>query len=416
MTLPIPEKVKKISSILESAGASDIFLVGGCVRDLFSGYASKDYDLEVYGISYNKMADALRCHFKVSEVGQSFRVLKVGNDVDLAIPRRESKTGVGHCAFMVTDDPKMTFQEAASRRDFTINAIGMRADGSVCDPFSGIEDLKRGILRAPTEAFCEDPLRVLRAMQFAARFRLKMDSHTIELCQRVLPEFSSLSAERIYEEWSKWAIKGIAPEIGLDILKETHWITCFPELNSLLLHDSEAFPNLRTRCARMRKIITEYQLDSFHSAVLMFAMLGCNFIPPGNITEFLRNMKAPYYLLKLVEPLVRHVHDAVIFPCSESAVRRLAVLIKPANIKLWYLLCMAYGIPDSTLLPWKEKAILLGIYEKHPEKILYGKHLLKLGVPPGCHMGEILNRAWEAQLDGAFNDLDGALLWVNEHL
>ena len=167
-------KIIRINELLRDAGATDVLFVGGFVRDHILGIPSKDMDLEIYGLDYQQIANTLRPYFRVDQVGQSFSVVKIDNEIDLAIPRRERKTGVGHKAFEVVADSSMTFQEAASRRDFTINAIGMRLDGTFCDPFDGLGDLKRGILRAPTEAFCEDPLRVLRGMQFAARFGFSM--------------------------------------------------------------------------------------------------------------------------------------------------------------------------------------------------------------------------------------------------
>ena len=278
--VPTP-KVRKIEALLKAAGATDVLYVGGFVRDFVLGIPSKDIDLEIYGLTYRQIAEALRESFRIGQVGQSFSVIKVDNEIDLAIPRRERKIGVGHKAFEVIPDSSMTFREAASRRDFTINAIGMRMDGSFCDPFDGLGDLKRGILRAPTEAFCEDPLRVLRGMQFAARFGFSMEPRTIGFCRRVRDEFNTLSAERLYSEWEKWALKGNWPEKGLDILRETGWIESFPELFAMtrtpqdpLLHpEGNVWEHTRRVCVSAAKLAKTFQLSSEDRLCLMFAAL-----------------------------------------------------------------------------------------------------------------------------------------------
>ena len=223
-------KVKRVIQLLTDGGASDCLFVGGCVRDHFLGIETKDIDIEVYGLSYKQILKILKPHFHVGWVGQSFGTVKVDNEIDLSLPRTESKTGTGHTGFDVVSDPFLNPTVALSRRDFTINAIGIRIDDTVIDPFHGLDDLHKGILRAPTEAFCEDPLRVLRGMQFAARFGFEMEPQTVELCRRVLPEFETLSAERIWSEWEKWAVKGRFPGKGLQVLCDTGWIVRFPEI------------------------------------------------------------------------------------------------------------------------------------------------------------------------------------------
>ncbi|MDR2170273.1 MAG: hypothetical protein LBP59_09040 [Planctomycetaceae bacterium] len=232
--IPQP-KIKRIVSLLLDGGASDCILVGGFVRDLFLGLPSKDVDIEVYGLTYERILQILGRHFSVNFVGQSFGTVKIGGGIDISIPRVELKSGAGHKGFEVLFDPYLDLYSAFSRRDFTINAIGIRIDNSIYDPFDGRGDIVRKILRAPTAAFCEDPLRVLRGMQFAARFGFKMEPQTVELCMRVFNEFNSLSTERVWCEWSKWAAKGIEPSRGLFLLQETGWIKHFPEIDNLII-------------------------------------------------------------------------------------------------------------------------------------------------------------------------------------
>ncbi|MDO4551709.1 MAG: HD domain-containing protein [Planctomycetia bacterium] len=447
-------KALEVVRILKSVGAKDVLFVGGYVRDYLLGIPSKDYDLEVYGLDYDAIYSALAPYFFVNQVGRSFQVLKVDHQIDIALPRREVKSGRGHKEFQIISDPDMTFAEAAGRRDFTINAIGMRADGTLCDPYDGVGDLKRKILRAPTEAFCEDPLRVLRGMQFAARFGMEMEPRTVTFCRRVLPEFSSLSEERIFDEWYKWAVKGNFPEKGLDILFQTQWITCFPEISALVglsqnpIYHSEGdvFTHTKMVCQQAVKLLETDSLSESQRAVLMFSALCHDFgkadcrnetrveegrcMPENHAhrgvkiaKKFFEKMKAPLWLPEWVLPIIAehmtHLTAEAESP-DDAQVRRLAVRLSPSDVHLWELLVMADDLgrsvskrpPVPLYLPWVEKARNLGVYDRAPEPILLGRHLMDFGVKPGPGMGKILKNAWEAQLDGAFFTLEEALAWL----
>ncbi|MDR1485625.1 MAG: hypothetical protein LBT09_12485 [Planctomycetaceae bacterium] len=301
LNVVINSRVKRVISLLLSGGASDCLLVGGFVRDHFLGLPSKDIDIEVYGLTYEKIMRILNRHFQVHFVGQSFGTIKIDNEIDINIPRIESKSGVGHKGFDILCDPNLDMYSAFSRRDFTINAIGIHVDGSIYDPFDGINDINCKILRATTVAFCEDPLRVLRGMQFAARFGFTMESGTVELCKRVFNEFDILSAERVWGEWFKWGSKGTELSRGLFLLQETGWIQHFPELaklinvtkiqnsnsNSTLNLNSDsggkicggedAFVNTANICDFACKIADELKFDEDDRLVLIFAALCYNF-------------------------------------------------------------------------------------------------------------------------------------------
>src|SRR5690242_17624604 len=169
MSLP-PRKVLQIAETVATIGGRAM-LVGGCVRDEIMGIAHKDWDLEVYGIEPAKLREILDEFGEVIVVGEAFAVYKLGSDLDVSIPRRERKTGKGHRGFAIEGDPNMSFEEACSRRDFTINAILKDPlTGEIVDPFNGREDIGRKTLRhVSSKTFAEDSLRVLRAAQFAAR-------------------------------------------------------------------------------------------------------------------------------------------------------------------------------------------------------------------------------------------------------
>ena len=202
------------------------------------GVAPKDLDIEVFGISYTDLAKILKTHGKANLVGRSFGVIKLtlpsGNTYDFTIPRRDSKTAPGHKGFEIAFDPNLTLKEAAARRDFTINALMFHiVTGELFDFFGGREDIEHKVLRHTTEAFIEDPLRVLRGMQFAARFDLMAAPETIALSARIAPSYSELSIERVREEWFKWAAKSLKPSAGLHFLAQTGWIQHFPEIQAL---------------------------------------------------------------------------------------------------------------------------------------------------------------------------------------
>jgi len=209
-------------------------VVGGWVRDRIMRLPCKDVDLEVYGIA----ADALRALLgefgNVNTVGESFTVYKVG-DVDVALPRRESKIGRGHKAFEVTGDPNLSFEEAARRRDFTINAIAWDPlTSDYIDPFHGRADIDARVLRAvDLRTFGDDSLRVLRAIQFAARFEFNLDPGTADLC-RAIP-LDDLPAERVWGEIEKLLLQAARPSIGFTLALDLGVIDrLFPEIKALV--------------------------------------------------------------------------------------------------------------------------------------------------------------------------------------
>src|SRR5438105_11128651 len=144
----IPEKITKLAEQVKSAGGRAL-LVGGCVRDALMGAQPKDWDVEVYGVEPARLRALLERFGRVDAVGEAFTVYKVGNDLDVSLPRRERKTGRGHRAFVIEGDPTMTIGEAARRRDFTINAIlEDPLTEELIDPYGGRDDLQNKILRA----------------------------------------------------------------------------------------------------------------------------------------------------------------------------------------------------------------------------------------------------------------------------
>lgn len=211
-------------------------LVGGCVRDGLLGIPSTDIDCEVYGLAPDALC-ALAARFgDVDDSGERYGIFALrGEGIDLAVPRTERRTGPHHGDFEVLPDPTLSFEKAASRRDFTVNAILRDAlTGEIVDPFGGQADLKNHILRAvPGAGFEEDPLRVLRGAQFAARYDLMVDEATMEKMRRMPTD--ALSPARVMSETKKALMQSARPEIYFDILRRAGALEVwFKELAALI--------------------------------------------------------------------------------------------------------------------------------------------------------------------------------------
>ncbi|MDO5554164.1 MAG: hypothetical protein Q4G68_10420 [Planctomycetia bacterium] len=427
-------KVRKIFSLLQAAGATDILVVGGVVRDYLMSRPSKDIDIEVYGLSCDAIINALRPHLPVNLVGRSFGVLKVGSTIDISLPRRESKMGSGHKGFAVESIPTLSLDEAFARRDFTINAMGMRIDGSLVDLYGGQHDLANGILRACSAAFKDDPLRVLRAMQFASRFGFSVESRTLEMCREVRSEFPTLSAERLWDEWQKWARQGRYPSKGLAVLEQCGWLDCFPELSVFV--NSDAIPcwqRTKRRCDLLANVIDELndELDEPESItdderqVLLLASLGLESgEAEGGVSsatqtcKFLNRLKAPVRVTKQVEALVRASSESCELPDgwrpTPRNARHLAHRVAPSSVLLWCCLQAScrrardeyFGGttgPQFDLASWLLVAKRCAVMREPQRPYVLGRHLIELGVRPGVQFGELLTTAYRWQLDGEIN-------------
>ena len=225
---------EKIAESVKDAGGRT-FYVGGFVRDRLLGTESKDVDIEVHGIEPGRLYSILETLGEPLTFGRSFGVYALkGEDIDIAMPRREHATGRGHRDFEIEVDPYIGTHDAARRRDFTINALMQDVlTGEITDHFGGQDDLRRGVIRhIDDDSFAEDPLRVLRAAQFAARFGFTVDPSTIVLCRGI--DLSALSKERVEEELKKALLKADRPSIFFETLRSMDQLDCwFPEMKPL---------------------------------------------------------------------------------------------------------------------------------------------------------------------------------------
>ena len=455
---------EKVLALAQAVGAADgrALLVGGCVRDLLMDREPKDWDVEVYGIEPNKLRDLLDQFGPVNVVGEAFTVYKLGADLDVSLPRRERKSGRGHRAFVIEGDPSMTIEEAARRRDFTINSIMQDPlTSEVIDPFHGWEDIKNRILRAVSaETFAEDSLRVLRAAQFAARFEFKIEPGTVALSRGI--DLSDLPAERVWGEVEKLLLHPRSPSIGLQWLRELGAIEqLFPELNALIdvPQDPEWHPEgdvfIHTRLAadRARELIDD--LPYAKRVTVMLAAIAHDFGKPAT-TEFVEGRFrsrgheeagiAPtasfldrlnihtldgYDVRAQVIALVRdHLKPGEFFKkraeVGDGAFRRLA---RKCELDLLYRVAKADSLgrnaDDVPHEKWFtaeaqewfiERARELEVERRPPAPILLGRHLLEMGLEPGPRVGEITKAVYEMQLDGKVRTVEEAKEAAREFL
>lgn len=220
--------------IAEKSGTA--YFVGGYVRDRLMKRECKDIDIEVHGISADDLERILDSIGKRMEIGESFGIYGIkGCSLDIALPRKERPCGCGHRDFNVTADSFIGTKKAASRRDFTINALMENIlTGEIIDHFGGLEDIENKIIRHVNDnTFSEDPLRVLRAAQFAARFEFEISDKTISLCRDI--DLSSLSKERIEMELIKALLKAEKPSLFFESLRNMNQLeTWFPEVEQLI--------------------------------------------------------------------------------------------------------------------------------------------------------------------------------------
>lgn len=256
---------RKLYQVIARAGGR-LLEVGGCVRDSLRGVEPKDRDFLVCGLEPDHIIELLKPHGRVDVVGQSFGVIKFTprgeqRQIDLSLPRREVSTGVGHRDFHIDADPYLPVEVDLERRDFTINAIARDCrDGALIDPFHGAEDLAARRLRmVGPRAFEEDPLRVLRGAQFAARLGLTVEPATLAAMRAAAPLLPSVSPERISGELVK-GLKAERPGAMFRMLEDHGLLVrVIPELSRLAglrqdpaRHDHDALTHALLACDLIR--------------------------------------------------------------------------------------------------------------------------------------------------------------------
>lgn len=418
-TTPLLAKAQTIAREVQAKGGRAL-LVGGYVRDELLGLHPKDADLEVYGIEAGDLRRMLQRFGRVDCVGESFRVYKLvwfartgaGKqrfELDLTLPRRDRKVGEGHRGFEVEGDPHATIEDAARRRDFTINAILKDPlSGDIIDPFGGRRDLEARLLRVvDPNHFGEDSLRVLRAVQFAARFELTIEPETIDLCRSI--PLDDLPAERIWGEWEKLLLKAPRPSLGiraahqLDVLERL-----FPDVElAFMRRGKELLRTVDAASQEKSELPFEKQVTLMMAAIASY--LGWRgarkFLNRLNVFTLRRyDVRRNVIVLAGERKRVREWYQRS-EQIQDREFRWLSTRCEPRMV---YHLARARG--DAEAAEWFiAKMRSLGVEEGPPEPFLMGRHLLDMGLEPGPCIGKIVQETYARQLTGEITTLNEAL-------
>ena len=393
-----------IASHVREAGGRAC-LVGGCVRDQLLGRPVKDWDVEVYGLPRDQLEKTLRRLGRVDAVGRSFGVFKSrpagwrGEEIDVSIPRRDSKVGPGHRGIAVEGDPHMSVREACRRRDLTINAILFDLHTqSFVDPWGGIDDMERRILRpVDEETFLEDPLRALRAAQFAARLGFEPTEDLTALCRRA--PLDELPAERIQGEWEKLLLKGVRPSTGLAFAADA-------------AIDQRVFPEATAAAHPTASQLLD-ALVSHRDAVAgrgrKWALMLGGWLY-GTTSAVIETTLDRLWLHRVerydLRPVV-HALAALTPPAQEvCALRRLSTRVE-LDLALRLLTARGHDMTEARRIATDH-----GIVHSAPPPLVLGRDLLRAGIAPGPQVGVLLRAAYDAQLDGDLQDADDALAFV----
>ena len=440
------DRAREIAAAVHDAGGRAL-IVGGWVRDRLMGRESMNVDLEVYGIQPEALRLLLESFGRVEAVGESFQVYKLG-EIDVSLPRRDSKAGRGHRGFVVVGDPEMSIAEASRRRDFTVNAISWDPlTDEHFDPYGGRADIERRILRfVHPETFADDSLRVLRGVQFAARLEFTMEEATAALCRGI--PLDDLPSERIWGEFEK-LLFARRPSIGFALAMDLDVVSkLFPELQALAgcrqepewhpegdvwVHTLQVIDQARLRiddlprpqqiavmlgavCHDFGKPATtafsdgrirsmDHEEQGVAPAAMFLDRINMNSVDGYDVRQQVLGITAQH----LKPGSWFKVRDEV----GDGAFRRLA-----HKVDLELLARVAKsdcegrkpGQFDCSAMDWfLDRARALGVEHRPPGPILLGRHVLALGVKPGPPVGEILKAVYEQQMDGKVTNLDEAI-------
>ncbi len=412
------------------------YYVGGYVRDRLLGRENKDIDMEIHGLTPGQAEALLDSLGTRLTMGESFGIYGLkGHHVDIALPRRETLRGHGHRDFAISVDPFIGTKQAAKRRDFTVNA--MMEDiltGEVLDHFGGRADLEAGILRhVSRETFGEDPLRVLRGAQFAARFGFTVAPETVELCRTM--SLAHLPRERVAEELKKALLKAETPSVFFEVLREMGQLSLwFPELEALIdipqdkRHHAEGPVWVHTmlvvdEAAKLR----EQVVDKFEFMLTALAHDFGKAICTQEIDGRIRSYRHEELGLPLIEAFVKRL-------TGERKVRDYVTAMAALHMKPFALMAQGASVKSTNHMfdraPDPEALILLSVADNrgkrsdHPyvdrepalrERLaLYrqtmarpyvmGRDLTEAGLQPGSHFSELLAYGHKLRLAGVEKD------------
>jgi len=451
----------ELHPILDELRAHQItpIVVGGYVRDALLNLHSKDIDIELYNLHSLEMLEQILKPFgKLNLVGKSFGVIKLRLhelEIDFSPPRTESKQTAGHKGFEVCYDFELDFSAASLRRDFTINAIGYNSQTkTLLDPHNGLEDLHNKRLRCVNEkTFIEDPLRPMRAIQFAARFDLTCDPKLLHLCKEMIANgaLEELPKERIFEEFKKLFLLSSKPSIGMELLHRMGGLPFFAPLDALEQTPQDPLSHPEGNVWRHTLMALDVMAslrtgDSKRDLTLMFAVLLHDCAKP--ITTVINNgeINAPKHAKAGVEVAKKFLEKIT----DEHALREDILPLIRYHGKVQKFYENAASIPEilrlSTRVPLEELILVsqadflgrgvngkrpkhfeagewlyshakkLGVLHAPPQPLLMGRNLIALGLTPSENFKIILDSAYEAQLNQQFFTTQEAIQWIKKEL
>ncbi len=429
------EIVARLARRVSDAGGR-VYYVGGCVRDALMGRVSNDLDVEVHGLTPAALEEILDTLGERVSIGESFGIYAIkGCGVDIAMPRKEHLRGRGHRDFDVIVDPDLGAREAARRRDFTVNAMMRDAlTGELVDPFHGRRDLKRGVLRhVDDETFPEDPLRVLRAAQFASRFGFRVAKETVRLCAAM--DLTALSKERVMLELEKALLQAEHPSVFFETLREMNqlrpWFSEIADLigvpqnprfhtegdvwnHTMLVLDAAA--QYRERAGRPLGLMLAALTHDFGKPATtelesgVFHAYGHEEAGAALAERFLRRLTNETALIEYVSNLTAlHMKPNVIVASGASIKTSNRMFDRAVDPEALICLSMADGQGTISRCPYVSceenlEARLDAYRETMAQPHVMGRDLIDAGLEPGADFSDFLALAHKLRLAGIPKD------------
>ena len=453
VNVQLPNPIKSLAKALNEASGTT-YIVGGAVIDLLNNNQVKDWDMEVFNLSYNNLSDIASKFGNTDLIGNKFGIVKVkvdDLDVELAVPRIENNVGIGHKDFDIDLVPNLSLYEAARRRDFTINAVYLEvANSRLHDPFGGYYDYRKGILNhIDAKTFVEDPLRAFRAMQIVsrkqrpgARKSLRVTHDCVQLCKSMKEACRQLSGDAIYGEFYKMLMLGNKPDKGLRFLVRSDLIDLFPELKALIgCKQNRAFHPEGDVMSHLQLVIREAvkyrdDLPEDWKVAYMFGMLlhdigkpvstdpatlrsvGHDFEGSKIAKSFMERLSRDRDLNNKVSCIVKGHMRPVIYmkDGSKASAWRKLHNICPLNVLAYVAIADSDGRGfDKSEKLGKDSKFFKGIMHMHEvlgkhtgdiPSVLKGRHLIEAGFKPGEGFGPMINKAYEHQLETGCEDVE----------